>query len=155
MANDGTPFEQRVSANFTEHNIDYVRLYTPMTGLKGVNNVCDFVAYLYPHIFYIECKSDSATSFDMLNMIRENQWFGLIKKDKVPGTRAGYLVWMSKYNRLFWLSAFSANMYYTAGYKTLSIKHLESIGIEIPATKTSTSWVYGDIIRTILRGSVE
>lgn len=150
MYNDGKPFEDRVSSNFKKHGIDFERLHDQMTGYKGSANTCDFIAYLYPHIFYIECKSCGDTDFDMLHAIREHQWTELIKKDAVPGTRAGYLVWMSKYKRLFWLSAFVANEYYKSGIKHITIEHFCKVGIEIEAIPYQDTWHYGNIIETIL-----
>lgn len=149
MINDGKPFEERVANNLKNFGIDYQRLHDQMTGLKGSTNPCDFIAYLYPNLYYIECKSCAADDFDMLNMITEYQWVELEKKDMVPGTRAGYLIWMAKYSRLFWISAFAAVHYYKSGEKHLIIPDFERVGIEIEARLSRDKWHYADIIRTI------
>lgn len=148
MINDGKPFEQRVEKNFKKYGICYDRIHDQMSGLKGSTNICDYIAYLYPNIYYIECKSCSADKFNMLSMIRENQWKGLLDKDIIPGTRAGYLVWMSKYKQLYWLSAFSADIWYKSGIKSLSIEDFNRIGIKIPEL-SSNFQNHCDIIRTI------
>ena len=151
MINDGKPFEDRVASNFKSYGIDYQRLHDQMSGLKGSTNPCDFIAYSYPNMLYIECKSCGEDKFDMLHYIREFQWIELIKKDKVPGTRAGYLVWMSQYQRLFWVSAFLADIYYRSGFKRLDIKQFEGAGIEIAAVPYRNTWHYSNIVETILK----
>ena len=57
---------------------------------------------------------------------------------------------MSYYQRLFWLSAFTADIYYKSGYKRLEIKHFEDAGIEIAAVPYRDTWHYGNIVETIL-----
>ena len=82
MQNDGKPFEERVAANLKKYGICYDRIHDQMSGLKGSTNPCDFTAYRYPTLLYIECKSCGEEKFDMLKAIRENQWTELLKKDK-------------------------------------------------------------------------
>lgn len=149
MLNDGKPFEDRVKGNFVTYGVCYQRLHDQMSGRLGSKNPCDFIAYRIPNEYYIECKSCSADRFDMLHYITEYQWTELIKKDRFPGVRAGYLVWMSSYQRLFWVSAFAADIYYRSGEKHLDILDFGRIGIEIPAEVVNGRWVYANILETI------
>lgn len=151
--NPGKQFEELTKENFEQFGICYDRIHDQVSGLLGSDNVCDFDVYDYPHLFYIECKETKDVKFDMLHNIRQYQWIKLLKKDKYPGVRAGYLIWMTHYHRLFWVTSCKAKYYYEAGHKTLSIKDLETIGVEIPARKVRDKWKFDNIIECIKKSS--
>ena len=57
MSNLGKQFELKFKEDFLkipESTID--RIYDVTTGYKSISNVCDFICYKYPNIFYIECQ---------------------------------------------------------------------------------------------------
>ena len=62
--NYGKQFEQRFKEDFiksfSECSVD--RLYDSVSGMYGVKNICDYICYAYPNIFYIECKSHKGAS---------------------------------------------------------------------------------------------
>lgn len=136
----GKEWEGMVKEWLEQHNICFDRIHDQMSGLKGSKNVCDFDAYIYPHMYYIECKECAGDRFDMLHNIDENQWIKMLKKDREPGVRAGYVIWMSKTNRAFWVSPLKFDLYYSAGIKSLIIQDLEQIGIEFRLFQKNTKW---------------
>ena len=54
--NLGKVWEDIVEEWLQQNNICYDRIHDQMSGKKGSKNVCDYDAYIYPHIYYIECK---------------------------------------------------------------------------------------------------
>ena len=53
MSNLGKQFELKFKEDFSkipESTID--RIYDVTTGYKSISNVCDFICYKYPNIFY-------------------------------------------------------------------------------------------------------
>ena len=61
-----------------------------MGGFTAVSNICDYINYLYPNIFYMELKS-TATGTLPLNHISKNQKDGLTNKTKYDGVIPGVL----------------------------------------------------------------
>lgn len=56
--NRGKQFEQKLQEQFKKlKDISIDRLYDVTTGYKNQNNVCDFIVYKEPNIFYFECKA--------------------------------------------------------------------------------------------------
>lgn len=151
--NPGKLFESWTEENFQQFGVCYDRIHDQVSGLLGSDNVCDFDVYEYPNMFYIECKETQEERFDMLHGIRQYQWLKLLKKDKYPGVRAGYLIWMAHYSRLFWVTSCKAKYYYQAGHKSLTIEDLERIGVEIPARQVRNKWKFDNIIEYIKKSS--
>lgn len=109
--NRGKQFEEHIKRGLMKvDGLAYERLIDPTAGYKGVCNVCDFTAYKYPIQFYFECKSVNTNTMPWKN-ITENQWNGLIEKDKIKGVVAGYLIWFIPSDKTIFIPATSlANM---------------------------------------------
>lgn len=141
MANNlGKEWEDIVEEWMKENNICYDRIHDQMSGKKGSSNVCDYDAYIYPHMYYLECKECASSLFNMLQNISEYQWIRMLQKDTFPGVRAGYVIWMSGANRAFWVSPLTLNLYYSAGKKSVSVDDLEAGGIELTLYQKRTRW---------------
>ena len=93
MARDrGKAFEIKFKEDFQklEHSsVD--RLYDVMSGYKAIKQVSDFIAYLYPNIFYIECKSHKGASIPIANI---TQYESLKTKVDIKGVRSGVVLWL-------------------------------------------------------------
>ncbi|WP_300924673.1 hypothetical protein [uncultured Clostridium sp.] len=88
--NLGKKFEQVFKKDFSKipgSSID--RIYDPGFGMRGVSNICDFIAYIYPTIFYMECKSIKGNTFPLTNL---KQYDKLNKKVGIKGVRAGVIL---------------------------------------------------------------
>lgn len=91
MANNyGKKFEHKFEEDFLKipgSSLD--RLYDPGFGLRGVSNICDFIGYIYPNIYYLECKSKKGNTFPLTNL---TQYEKLLKKIKVRGAVVGVII---------------------------------------------------------------
>ena len=77
--NLGKVWEDIVEEWLLQNRICYDRIPDQMSGRKGSKNVCDYDAYIYPHIYYIECKECASPRFNMLQNIDEYQWIPMSK----------------------------------------------------------------------------
>jgi hypothetical protein len=109
--NRGKDFEGQVHDGFSKiDGVSIDRLPDPMAGYAGVRNICDFLVYKYPTQYYIECKSCYGNTLSIhsndpkkkYGAITNNQWEGLLEKSKIPGVRAGILVWFIDHDLTFW-----------------------------------------------------
>ena len=89
--NKGKKFEARVKADFEKilDDITVDRIYDTQNGLKNISNVCDFIVYKYPNIFYLEVKSHKGNTFPLQCL---TQYPKLIKKHGKKGVRAGVIL---------------------------------------------------------------
>lgn len=138
--NLGKDWEGIVQEWLERNNICFDRIPDQMSYRKGSKNVCDYTAYIFPHMYYIECKECASNSFNLLQNISEYQWINMLKKDTFPGVRAGYVIWMSSVNRAFWVSPLALDLYYSAGKKSVTADDLCDIGIELKMYQKRTRW---------------
>lgn len=100
MFNCGKKFEELVERDLKKvEGLTIDRLPDQMSGMYGSSNVCDFIAYRYPHIYYIECK---ATKNNAFNISELSQYDKLKTKIGIPGVRCGVLVWFYNLNKIRW-----------------------------------------------------
>ena len=126
--NRGKDFEGQVQAGFEMiPGVSIDRLPDPMAGYAGVKNICDFIVYKYPLQYYIECKSCYGNTMSIhsnnpkkaYGNITNNQWEGLLEKSKIPGVRAGILVWFIDHDATFWIDIRLLEKYRNAGNKSI------------------------------------
>lgn len=102
--NRGKDFENVVRQCFErEPGVSIDRLHDQTTGYAGSSNICDFIVYKYPNIFYIECKSVHGNRLSIhsndpkkkYGAISNKQWEGLVEKSDIcsPGIIAGVMCW--------------------------------------------------------------
>ena len=110
--NRGKDFEGQVEAGFEKvPGVSIDRLPDPMAGYAGVKNICDYIVYKHPNQYYIECKSCYGNTMSIhsnnpkkaYGNITNNQWEGLLEKSKIPGVRAGILVWFIDHDETYWI----------------------------------------------------
>ena len=89
----GKQFEEVIKQAFERvPDVSIDRLHDQMNGYAGSYNICDYIVYKYPHQYYIECKSVHGNTLPFSN-VTDNQWYGLLKKSKIPGVIAGVMCW--------------------------------------------------------------
>lgn len=144
--NRGKDFEGVIRKAFNDVSgctID--RLPDQTNGFAGGSNICDFIAYKYPNIFYLECKSCHGNTFPLSN-ITDKQRKGLIEKDEIPGTISGVIVWwVDRDTTKFIPIRDIKNMVYS---DIKSIRFDAEIGINIPGKKKRVFFDYD--IKTFL-----
>lgn len=107
--NRGKKFEDVVKSAFERiFGVSIDRVHDQTTHYKGSTNVCDFIVYKFPRIWYIECKSVHGSSLSIHSVpkadkkgvlhgfygnITDAQWQGLLAKSEIRGVIAGVLCW--------------------------------------------------------------
>ena len=149
--NRGKQFEEQVRTaleNVPDTSVD--RLIDPQNGFAGVRNICDFIAYHYPHQFYVECKSCYGNTLSIhtnnpknkYGAITNNQWEGLLEKSKTKGVIAGYVVWFIDHDITVFLSAEYLEFIRNEGKKSVNIKDLDDSWYIVPGNKKRVLFDY-------------
>ena len=141
MANNrGKQFEGVIKEAFLKvKGCSINRIPDQMNGFKGGNNICDFIAYKYPYIMYLECKSIKGNTFPFSN-ITQNQWEGLFSKSFIPGAISGVIVWWLDKNITKFIPMRLINELSKQGMK--SIRYDDDYGYEIPGRKKRVLFEY-------------
>ena len=77
--NRGKDFENIVRSSISNLGIDITRLYDSTSGYISIHTTCDFIAYKYPTIYYIECKSIDGNTLSIATL---RQLEDLLEKKK-------------------------------------------------------------------------
>ena len=126
--NRGKQFEEQVRAGFEKvPNTSVDRLIDPQNGFAGVRNICDFIVYHKPTQYYVECKSCYGNTLSIhsndpkkkYGNITNNQWEGLLEKSKIPGVKAGVLIWFIDHDVTYWLDIRLLQKIKDDGYKSV------------------------------------
>ena len=136
----GKKFEQKFQLDwkksFPDGTID--RIYDTTNGFKTISNVSDFIAYNYPYIMYLECKSHLGNTW---NWSYFTQYEKLLAKKDVKGTIAGVILWMVDHDKVVFLPIKEVEKMKADGLKSFNIKMLEEKSyniLQIPSTKKRT-----------------
>lgn len=123
MARDyGKRFEAKFKEDFAkipDSSID--RIFDPVGGYYGIRNVCDFICYRFPFIFYVECKSTLGNTFPLSNL---TQYEALLKKKGKKGIHAGVMIWFVEHSRIAWVSIQEFERIKMLGLKSINVKML-------------------------------
>lgn len=143
--NRGKQFEESVkTAIEAVPDTTIIRLYDPQAGHAGIRNICDFVAYRYPHQYLLECKSCYGNTFPLTN-ITPTQWQGLLDYVDVPGVIAGILLWFIDHDLTLFISIGVLQRVKAQGYKSVNARKLEQLEgeyTEIPGRKKRVLYEY-------------
>lgn len=124
MSSTAKQFENKTKACFLEipgSTID--RLYDPTAQQLGIRNICDFIGYRYPNIYYIECKTHTGKSISFNDI---SQYDALCSKIGIQGVVAGILVWFTDIQKVYWIDIeFCRYVREHLGSKSVGIRHLE------------------------------
>lgn len=132
--NRGKEFEQKVKTQFVNTvgggTID--RLYDVQGGRAGVRNICDFIAYSYPFILYIECKSKKGNTYPLSDLLKVNyrvkgaptQYSMLCEKIGLRGVIAGVLIWFRDHDKVVWVDIRGIKERLELGLKSVNIKEI-------------------------------
>lgn len=125
-------FKNDFKKSFPDGTID--RLYDPTNGYLSINNICDFIGYCYPNIFYLEIKSHKGNTFpfDCLP-----QYDKLTTKVGIKGVRAGVIIWFRDHDKVIYAPISTITKMKQEGKKSINItKDLNNYNIlEIPGKK--------------------
>lgn len=122
-----------------EDGISLDRIYDQMTGyILTSRNICDFVCYKYPNIYYIESKATSHDRFDF-TMIADHQRNGLLKKSEIYGCNGWIIILFASYQRAFILDIRDIMYLIENGKKSINITKLDDSVIPYAEIKTIPS----------------
>ena len=118
--NRGKQFEKKFSLDLkaTVPGIDINRIYDTVSGYKSVSNTSDFICYLYPNMFYLECKSCKGNTFPFSNL---HQYDKLKLKVGIKGVRAGAVIWFREHNKLFYVPIKTFTKMMEDGKKSINV----------------------------------
>lgn len=83
-----------------EEGYSFDRIYDQMTGFWGSSNICDFICFKSPYMYYIESKATWEDRFDF-SMLSQKQHDDLRDKTKIPYVRGLVIVLYATYKRAF------------------------------------------------------
>ena len=135
--NRGKQFENKFKEDFykTMSNCSLDRLYDTTNGFKAISQVCDFIGYKQPNIFYLECKSHEGNTFPLNNLTQYNK---LVTKVGIPGVRVGVIIWFIDHDRVIYVPINTITQLINDGKKSVNINKIEAEGyriINIPSIK--------------------
>lgn len=124
-----------------------VRLYDNTSGYLNISNISDFIGYVYPNIYFLECKAHKGASipFDKIP-----QYDKLIEVACLQGVRSGVILYLYEKDKVLYVPVKTIEKMKADGKKSVGLKAIEEGYriIEIPSTKLR---VYMDSDYSILR----
>jgi hypothetical protein len=164
--NKGKGFEDAVRESLEKiQDVSVDRIPDQVTKYKGSTNICDFIAYKHPTLFYIECKSVQGNTLSIHSIpkrgkdgklhgfygnIRDNQWEGLLEKSKIKGVVAGVLCWWIDHDVTLFLPIDLLQDLYEADCKSVRYDVAYDASVPIVELKGEKKRVYFDYDMTPL-----
>lgn len=147
--NYGKAFERKVVQDWLKiPNATIDRLYDPGFGMKGIKNICDFIAYIFPNIYYLEIKTIQGNTFPLSNL---TQYDKLITKKNIPGVIAGVIIWFREHEKVLFVPITTFEKLKNDGKKSVNIKMLATNEYEIIDIPSIKKRLYLDSDYSILR----
>lgn len=123
MISRGKQFEDKFKADFSKlTGVSLDRLYDTTNGFYGIKNLCDFICYKYPNIFYIECKTSEGNTWNFSNY---SQYEKQLSKVGIPGVRVGVVLWMITHDVVVYLPTATISQMKLDNKKSFNIKDLD------------------------------
>jgi hypothetical protein len=132
--NRGKQFEDKFKEDFKKlPNSSLDRLYDVMNGYKNIKQVSDFIGYLFPNIFYLECKAHKGASLPLSNI---TQYDNLKTKVGIQGVRSGVVLWLYEKDKVLYIPTSTVTKLKNDGEKSVGLRHLHNYRIlEVPSIK--------------------
>lgn len=133
--NKGKAWEAKFRTDFMKSfpNGSIDRLYDPVGGYYGINNICDFIAYDFPQIYYLELKSHKGNTFPFTCL---PQYSKLTTKVGIKGVRAGVVLWFIDHDQVIYAPISTITKMKNDGKKSINVKELDDYHlIKLPGQK--------------------
>ena len=132
--NLGKKFEQKFKLDWLKiKNSTIDRLYDTMNGYKTISQISDFIGYVYPNIYYLECKSHKGNTFPLTNL---TQYDKLKEKVGIPGVRVGVVLWFIDHEKVVYIPISTITQMKKDNKKSINIKNIDDYNIiSIPSKK--------------------
>lgn len=120
--NRGKDFEQRVKEDLLRLGADVSleRLPDQMSGYRGSKNPCDYFCYMYPNLYYLECKTTNENTFPISGL---TQYDSLLERRGRRGVRSGVLLWAIKHEKVFYIPISTFEKLKAEGKKSFNVKY--------------------------------
>lgn len=105
------------------------RIPDSMTGFYGSKNICDFICYKYPNMWYIESKATWNDRFDF-KMITDFQRENMLKKSDISGVVSIIIVLFASYQRAFMIDIREIQRLMDEGKMSINIKKIDSWSLQ-------------------------
>jgi penicillin-binding protein-related factor A (putative recombinase) len=125
-------------------NIIVERIPDQVSMKRNSKNVCDFLCYMYPNIFYIELKSTKGKTF-AINRISQHQWQQMMIRQEVNGVKCGILLNfrpVNDFEQCWYISLSELNKIATKGKKSIKLDEIKQIGIELEGKLKKINYQY-------------
>lgn len=141
MANPGKYFEDDFRKSISNNEVGLQRLYDVTGGRSGLHYCSDFIAYKYPHEFYLELKSTKGCRMNF-NYISKGQYDGLLEKSQIVGLYAGVLINFREVEKTFFVEINTIRALKEAGCKSISYEDAKELGVELEGIKKKVKFIY-------------
>lgn len=136
MLNYGKKFEERFKLDWLESfpNSTITRLYDVTTGYRSIATISDYICYVYPYQFFIECKTHKGASLPIANI---TQYDKMTKIVGIKGVRAGVVLWLYEKDKIYYIPISTVTAMIKEGKKSIGIKSVQEGYniVEIPSAK--------------------
>lgn len=130
----GKAFESHFKAGWDKCFPDgtLIRLYDITMGYKNIDNICDFIGYDYPNIFFLECKTHAGASIPFTKI---SQYDKMLRVAGAKGVRSGVVLYLYDKQKVFYIPVNTIRKMKEDGKKSVGIKAIEEGYriIEIPS----------------------
>ncbi len=125
-ANKGKPFEEQFKRDWLtsmgETTCD--RIYDVTSGRSRISNICDFICYKYPRIYYMECKE--VAKGNTFNLAKLTQYDKLVEKNHIKGVVSGVVIWFREKQKVVFVPISTFIKLKIDGAKSYSVKYLDT-----------------------------
>lgn len=134
MANNyGKRFEQKFKEDFLKlKGVSIDRIYDVQGGYAHISNICDFIGYKFPYIFYAEVKSIKRNTFPLKNL---TQYDKLITKKDIFGVISGVVIWYYDHDKVVFVPIDTVEQIKNEDKKSIHIQKDFYRMIDIPSVK--------------------
>ena len=153
MTVSGKAFEERFKQDWIKSFPDglIVRLYDTTSGYLNIKNICDFIGYEYPNIYFLECKAHAGASIPFSKI---TQYDKLLEYAGLHGVRSGVVLYLYEKEKVYYIPIRTIKKMKDDGKKSIGLKAVDEGYriIEVPSKKLR---VFMDSDYTILRNLEE
>lgn len=111
------------------------RIPDQMTGWYGSKNICDFLLYKFPNMYYIESKATWSERFD-LDRLTDHQRSGLLRKSEIDHVYGLVVVLFASHRRAFVFNVQDIDKQLQTGPKSLNIDKINKWTIPYKEIRT-------------------
>ena len=144
----GKQFEQKVKEDLEKlGDVSLERFPDQMSGYRGSKNPSDFTLYMYPHYYYLECKTTNENTFPLSGL---TQYDDLLQRKGRRGVRSGVLLWFVQHDKVCYVPIATFEKLKQDGKKSVNVKMLNDDTYRIIVIPSTKKRVFMDSDYTIL-----